>query len=505
MKKIIYVTNARIPTEKAHGLQIMKSCEAFVLKGINVKLIVPSRVNTPVEDPFDYYGIRKRFPIKKLFCIDLFRTPFLSKTISFYIQSLSFGFLAALYLLPEKNKKYTFYSRDYATLFFLCLFGFSPVAEIHDYRSKKSKRVIHYILRKSRKVIVNSPGTLKLISGHYSGISADKFYAVPNGVDLEFFDIKETQEEARKKLDLPLDKIIISYMGRLETVGQEKGVSELVQAFSKINDPGLILLIVGGPDSLIEKYRLKVADHNLDTNQVIFAEQVDHKKMPLYLRAIDIAVIPMPDDRHAKTTSPMKLFEFLAAGKVITASDLPSLRTYLNEKNAIFFKAGDSKDMAEKIKFILENPHLADNLSRQAQEDAKQYSWNNRADRIINFISKTRVCYFGNFDPNYARNRVIIRGLKENEVEVLFCHTNLKGLRGLIDLFKKHRDLKNKYNILIVGYSDSRFMVPLAKLISNKKIIWDAFYSIYDSWVFDRKLVPPPKFKGKILLVPGLA
>lgn len=100
-----------------------------------------------------------------------------------------------------------------------------------------------------------------------------------------------------------------------------------------------------------------------------------------------------------------------------------------------------------------------------------------------------KICYFGDFNPEYARNRVILKGLKENGVEVLICHTTAKGLNGLIDLFKKHRHLKNKYDILIVGYSDSRTMVPLARLISNKKIVWDAFYSIYDSWVFDRKLV----------------
>ena len=107
-----------------------------------------------------------------------------------------------------------------------------------------------------------------------------------------------------------------------------------------------------------------------------------------------------------------------------------------------------------------------------------------------------KICYFGNFNPNYSRNRVIIRGLQENGVEVLICHTALKGLKGLWDLFKKHSNIKNKYDILIVGYSDSRTMVLFIKLISGKKIVWDAFYSLYDSWVFDRKLVPPKSLKA---------
>mgnify|MGYP001613727883 FL=1 len=107
-----------------------------------------------------------------------------------------------------------------------------------------------------------------------------------------------------------------------------------------------------------------------------------------------------------------------------------------------------------------------------------------------------KICYFGDFNPDYSRNRVIIRGLRENGVDVLFCHTSLRGWRGLADLRNKYRSLKEQFDIVIVGYSDSRFMVPFAKLISGKKIIWDAFYSLYDSWVFDRKLVPQKSLKA---------
>lgn len=108
-----------------------------------------------------------------------------------------------------------------------------------------------------------------------------------------------------------------------------------------------------------------------------------------------------------------------------------------------------------------------------------------------------KICYFGNFDPEYARNKVVLRGLEENGVEILFCRTDKKGLGGLIDLFKKHQSLKNSYDIMIIGYSDSRFTVPLARLISRKKIIWDAFYSLYSSYVFDRKLINPQGLKAK--------
>jgi len=63
--KIYYLANARIPTEKAHGFQIMKMCEGFANQGVNVELIIPQRYNYIKDDPFKFYGIRNNFKIKK--------------------------------------------------------------------------------------------------------------------------------------------------------------------------------------------------------------------------------------------------------------------------------------------------------------------------------------------------------------------------------------------------------------------------------------------------------
>ena len=69
--KIAYIQNVRIPTERAHGIQIMKMCEALARLGHDVELIVPRRSNLLKENPFNYYGIRKTFKIRKLPCLDL--------------------------------------------------------------------------------------------------------------------------------------------------------------------------------------------------------------------------------------------------------------------------------------------------------------------------------------------------------------------------------------------------------------------------------------------------
>lgn len=98
------------------------------------------------------------------------------------------------------------------------------------------------------------------------------------------------------------------------------------------------------------------------------------------------------------------------------------------------------------------------------------------------------ICYFGDYDPEYSRNRVIIKGLRANGVTVFECNARTAGLKKYNELFKKHRTL-GKYDAMIVGYSNDRWLVFFAKCIARAPVVWDAFYSVYDMWINDRKLV----------------
>jgi glycosyltransferase involved in cell wall biosynthesis len=99
------------------------------------------------------------------------------------------------------------------------------------------------------------------------------------------------------------------------------------------------------------------------------------------------------------------------------------------------------------------------------------------------------ICYFGDYDPNYARNRVLLKGLRENGAEVLECHSDKKGFGLYWELYKKHKKIREKYDILIVAQSFNTRLVWLAKLLSDKKIVWDAFYSLYDKYVNESKTI----------------
>ena len=75
--KILHITPARLPTEKAHGIQIMEMCQAFANLNVELELIVPRRFNKIKEDPFSYYDISPNFKITYLPCIDLMPLDFI--------------------------------------------------------------------------------------------------------------------------------------------------------------------------------------------------------------------------------------------------------------------------------------------------------------------------------------------------------------------------------------------------------------------------------------------
>ena len=89
--KIIYITNSRVPTDKAHGFQVMKTCEAFSNLGVELELWIPRRFNQVKENPFSYYGIREIFSIKRIPVVDLIPLEKFLGPIVGLIESISFA------------------------------------------------------------------------------------------------------------------------------------------------------------------------------------------------------------------------------------------------------------------------------------------------------------------------------------------------------------------------------------------------------------------------------
>lgn len=111
-----------------------------------------------------------------------------------------------------------------------------------------------------------------------------------------------------------------------------------------------------------------------------------------------------------------------------------------------------------------------------------------------------KVCYFGAFDPEYSRNKILIRGLAQNNCLVYLCHDNSGGINHYIKLFKNFVKNYKDCDAILVG-AVCLYDVPLAWLLGklfSKKVLYDAFISLYNTYVFDRTVIKKfslPAFK----------
>ncbi len=101
-------------------------------------------------------------------------------------------------------------------------------------------------------------------------------------------------------------------------------------------------------------------------------------------------------------------------------------------------------------------------------------------------LIRLKICYFGIYRPLAPRDKVYFDGLKKLGVEIIECVDSSSGLLKFYRLFKKHLGFRDKYDILWVGYL-SPMLLPLAWLISRKKIIYNALDSWYDRTILDRE------------------
>lgn len=104
-----------------------------------------------------------------------------------------------------------------------------------------------------------------------------------------------------------------------------------------------------------------------------------------------------------------------------------------------------------------------------------------------------RVCFFGIYDPNYPRNRVLRAGFESNGYKVIDCRIDPKVNRGIFKYWKLYKEYKrlglsnNPCDLVIVAFP-GHTLVPLARLLFGRRFIFDAFVSLYDSNVADRHL-----------------
>jgi glycosyltransferase involved in cell wall biosynthesis len=360
--KIQYLAAIRMPTEKAHGLQVMKTCEALKEAGAEVELVVPNRRNTLPDEPFAYYGMKPSFTLTRVGSPDL---------VNF--GALGFGITLVLFAEAAHYRKVFWqadiiYSRDALILAQYVLLGRKLAYEAHTKPTMLSK----FVARRAARVVVIS----KALQTEYekAGVASEKIILAPDGVDLDTFAHPESKESARARLQLPTDKKIALYIGKLD-IG--KGVDLLCEAAEHLAQNEMVV-VIGGDEKQTAYYKNKYP-------KVTFLGSRPYRELADNQAAADVLVIPNTgkDAEFAKFTSPLKLFSAMASSRPIIAADVPSLREVLDDTLCTFFEPDNATALAAAISETLAEAEASARKATKAREVVEQYSWKERAKKIL--------------------------------------------------------------------------------------------------------------------------
>jgi glycosyltransferase involved in cell wall biosynthesis len=181
----------------------------------------------------------------------------------------------------------------------------------------------------------------------------------------------------RLSLGVPEKTPLIVYTGQLKSMGLSKGVPELLNALASLHRRGLDFraVIAGGPDDVKTQFEQSLSDELRLLVQ--FTGHLPHIKIPTLLTAADVLVYPAPKSTHPfymRDTSPLKIFEYMAAGKPLVTADLPPIRDVLDESQATFFPAGDADALSKAIMEVLENAASSQKKAKVARVHVEQFT-----------------------------------------------------------------------------------------------------------------------------------
>jgi len=213
------------------------------------------------------------------------------------------------------------------------------------------------IINKFDKVIVITKWEIPYIKK--LGAKDKKIVYIPNGIPEEFFNYKKSKEEEK-----------ILFFGRISPI---KNLEVLIEALYLIKNKKIILEVVGPAEEEYLRLLKKLVNEEKLEKRVFFSGPIYDLKEKI--KKIDSAkIFVLPSKREGM---PQALIESMSREKIVIASKNLGTRDLIEDgKNGLLFERGDSKDLARKINYILENGKSTnDEIRENAEKSVENFSW----------------------------------------------------------------------------------------------------------------------------------
>jgi len=369
--KIVCIAASFVPSNTANSIQVVKAAHALAEVGHEVVLLVPGDKSVSWENLKSHYGLRQPFKIQWIHENQAFRR------YDFSFKSVQTG------RRLDPDLIYTWVLQAAV----LSLWRGTPtILELHD---RVTGRLGPWLFRqfwqsKTKKRLLTNTMALKerLISDFNLESHQEEIFVSPNGVELERYEDLPAPEEARTHLALEAG-FTAGYTGHFYAGRGMQLMIDLAKALPEIN-----FLWVGGQpeDVTLWENRAKSAG----VANLYLTGFVDNAQLPLYQAAADVLLMPYGQKiegsgggNSAEIASPMKMFEYMAAGRAIISSDLPVIHEVLDTTTAVFCPPEDFLSWKEALTSLKNNAEMRNELGKAARACVREFTWKNRATKAL--------------------------------------------------------------------------------------------------------------------------
>jgi len=351
--ELIYLGRSRLHRNRANLIQTLHTVAAFMEIGVRTRLYLPPwHDNVTPEQRLGEMGIRNALDIRRsqllhrrwpISAFIRFHRRLLRRTLAVYVRSHEFSLGLASRGIVHHYEVHALHP----------IIARGQLGSIIDYHRRG---IIDRLIPISHSI------ARALIA---AGADERRIHVSPSGVDLSAYETLPPLDTAR------LSRPRIVYLGR---ISRDRGLD----IFTHLAEHALgdVLLVGDCDDAVTQSPHLR------------YIPAVPHREVPGLYAACELVLLPyQPELVHADGISPMKLFEAMAAGRPIIASDVAPIREILQHgHNALLVNPQDPLAWAHAVNCLQQDPGLALKLAAQAQRDVTAYSWTRRAAGIAQAI-----------------------------------------------------------------------------------------------------------------------
>jgi glycosyltransferase involved in cell wall biosynthesis len=380
---LLYFADTRFPIERANGLQTMATCHALAARGHDVTLVVRPDTTDPARDPVAFYDLPLE-PRLRIVSVParggarakraryMLQAAAMAARTDALVYTRDLGLASFLLQFPRVRRPRVIYESHgiapivAAEMPGLLGSGLAPSPSKLARLDTRERRVWHH----AAAYVTITKALADELSTRYG--SRTGVHVVPDGAR-----VSSTPDLA---VQHPVSSGLVGYAGHLYPW---KGVDVLIHAIAR--SPHLRGLIVGGhpkePD-LARVHALAVSLHVAD--RIEFTGLLPPAGVMAQLLRASVLVLPNTASAISERyTSPLKLFEYLSAGRPIVASDLPAFREVLTHGDtALLVPPGDASALAAALERVTADASLASGLATRAHGLAANFTWSARAERL---------------------------------------------------------------------------------------------------------------------------